>query len=370
MTTLTTGTTSRPGRDFAPFQPVPFWQRQGYLQTHLDFLLREISPTLSRREMMARVVEVISETADTKTFVLRPPRRWQGFQAGMHLPMALELNGVRTHRTYSLSSTPDQFRRHGTVAITVKRQPGGKLSNALFHNLQPGQWLHIGQAAGEFTLAKSSRDKLLFLAAGSGITPLFSMLTAQSGKDIVLMYYCRSPEEVIFALQLEQLARTQPGFTLVIQLSGQHGRIALPHLKRYCPDATERDVFLCGPGGFMTSANSVLDTLGVAADRRFCESFGLHINPTITDAGVAADVVFTRTGLQVKGDGRHTLLELAEQAGLTPKYGCRSGLCHECTCRKLSGVVVDARSGKTLGPDATEIQACIAIPQGRVEIAL
>lgn len=351
-----------------------FWQRSGYLQTHLDFLLREISPALAQKTLQARIVEVIAETADTKSYVLKLPRRWSGFTPGMHLPVAVQINGAWMRRTYSISSTPAQFRRDRTVSITVKKVAGGLVSNWLFDYGQCGDWLQIGEAAGAFTLEQSHSDKVLLLAAGSGITPFFAMLNAQpssqANRQIKLMYYCRRREDVIFARQLAELNTTHPHLEILTIVTSEEGRIDCRHLQRYCPDVAKRDVLMCGPSGFMAAATTALLAERVPAERILRESFGVSRDPSRVFDNQSAAVSFVRSSLKIDGDGSKTILELAEAAGLQPKFGCRGGLCHECTCTKLSGQVVDVRTGKPSRLDQEEIQVCIAVPQGTVEIVL
>lgn len=350
-----------------------FWQRSGYLQTHLDFLLREINPALARRTLQAKVVDILTETADSRTFVLKLPRRWRGFTAGMYLPVDVSINGALVRRTYSISSPPSQYQRERTVAITVKRVQGGRVSNWLFEHLQIGQWLQVGEAAGTFTVERASSANVLMLAAGSGITPFFSMLNASEhfAQNITLMYYCHYREDAIFAQQLTRLSAIHPQLTLVIIPTDVHGRINSTHLQRHCPDVAQRDVLMCGPEGFMSSATRLLAVEGVRHEQILRESFGFRRDPSVFNTPrYQADVSFVRSTVRIQGDGSKTILELAEQAGLSPKYGCRGGLCHECTCTKVSGQVVDVRTGKKSHLDQEEIQVCISIPQGPVDIAL
>lgn len=350
-----------------------FWQRSGYLQTHLDFLLREISPGLALKSQYARIVSITRETDDCKSYVLKLPKRWQGFTPGMYLPVAVLINGAWIKRTYSISSTPTQFQRNRTVTITVKKVAGGLVSNWLFDHARPGLWLQVGDAAGSFTLEQGSRDKVLLLAAGSGITPMFAMLQAeaecQSKRHIKLMYYCHQREDAIFAAQLALLNTTHPDLELLTIPTSEQGRIDSRHLQRYCPDLGLRDVLICGPAGFMETAGELLTAAGVPEQRIFKESFGVRRDPALVK-GQKSELSFVRSTVRIEGDGSKTVLELAEQAGLKPKHGCRGGLCHECTCTKLSGQVVDIRNGKSSRLDQEEIQICISVPQGPVEIAL
>ncbi|TVP59585.1 MAG: iron-sulfur cluster-binding domain-containing protein, partial [Halomonadaceae bacterium] len=344
-----------------------FWQRENALPIYLDFLLREVRPGWSRRVMMAKVVAITQETPTCKSYCLQPPGRWQGHSAGMHLPLAVEINGRWTRRTYSISSPPEQYRQQGTITITVKRIPGGLVSNWLFGHLRVGQWLRIGEAAGCFTLNATAAPKLLLLAAGSGITPLFAMINdpQASHRDLTLLYYCRHPGEVIFARQLEALASSRPGFRLVVVFSHREGPIDLPQLGRYCPDLAQRDVFMCGPQGFMDKAAELLQASGVTPERLFRESFGVRRPQSVPATEESpSPVVFLKTRLTVQGDGHSTLLELAEAAGLKPRHGCRAGVCHQCKCTKVSGQVVDLRDGRASGFAQEDIQACISVPRG------
>ncbi len=353
-----------------------FWERRGYLQTYLDFILTEINPQLSRLNLNAKVIEVIQETADAKTYVLKPPAHWRSkFQAGMHLQIGVEINGTRVRRTYSFSCAPSDFARSGTIRFTAKRIADGRVSNWLFNNLKPGQLIQIAPASGIFTLEQCSDANLLFLAGGSGITPFFSMLNEHlnepDSRTFNLIYYCRHQGDVIFAKQLDALQRRHSDrFSLNLVLTDDQGQMNREQLLRDCPDLTERAVLLCGPQGFMDAAQALLKELGVGAECIFQESFGTPVRLfTATDAGTS-DVRFTQAGLQVTGDGTKTILELAEEAGLTPKYGCRAGVCHECKCTKRGGQVMDVRSGEVSLSDEEEIQVCISIPVGPVEVNL
>jgi len=353
-----------------------FWQRQGFIQTYADFILTEIDPLLSRAVWNARVVEIIRETPDAKTYVLKPPARWKGFVAGQHFQIGVEINGTRVRRTYTLSSTPAEYARTGTIRFTTKRIQDGRVSNWLFDHLTPGTIIQIAPASGEFTLAASNGKKPLFLAAGSGITPFYSMLKQHLGQPktpaISMLYYCRNSSEVIFAEALAELQRQHPEqFKLTLVLTDTDGFISQAQLQQHCPDLAERTVFMCGPQGFMDKATELLAAEGIDAGTIIRESFGApYVRVSLDPSQRQSEVAFTKAGIELKGDGSKTLLEMAEAAGLTPKFGCRSGICHECKCTKRGGQVIDARTGKLSSPDQEEIQACIAIPVGPVEVEL
>ncbi len=353
-----------------------FWQRQGFIQTYADFILTEIDPLLSRTVWNARVMEIIQETADAKTYVLKPPLHWKSFEAGQHFQIGVEINGSRVRRTYTLSSTPAEFARTGTIRFTTKRIQDGRVSNWLFDHLTPGTIIQISPASGEFTLAAGTGKKPLFLAAGSGITPFFSMLKQHLGRSktpaISMLYYCRNASEVIFAEALAELQSKHPEqFQLTLVLTDDQGFISQAQLQEHCPDLAERAIYMCGPQGFMDTATELLTAEGVDARTIIRESFGApFVRVSLDESQRQSEVNFTQARLEVKGDGSKTVLELAEAVGLRPKFGCRSGICHECKCTKRGGQVIDARTGKLSSPDQEEIQACIAIPVGPVTIEL
>lgn len=359
---------------------------RGYTRAYAEFLLTELSPGLGRDRMMARVVSVIPQSVDSKSFVIRPPARWRGFAAGMHLPVAVEVNGSWCYRTYTISSTPEEFRNTGTVTLTVRKLPDGKVSGWLFDHVAEGDWLQVNHAAGEFTLAGSDSDApLLMLAAGIGITPLYSMLRDQAQKrpnrDVVMFYYVRGQSEAPFLGELQKLSHRMPGFTLVPVFTGgpsveiasndaDSGRISHHQLQSLCPDLGQREILMCGPAGFMSAAREILLAGGIGSRQLHSESFGIRGDSVVVSSG-PAEIIFSRSGKRHASEGTTgSLLDLAEQAGLKPKHGCRAGVCHQCKTTKFSGKVTDVRSGAVSGADREEIQLCVSVPSGTVELDL
>lgn len=171
----------------------------------IDDLLAQLHPTWSLGRIKARVLEVAAETPDTKTFVLRANRNWPGFRPGQHVGVEVEIGGVRHQRRYSLSAAPAVDR---VVAITVKRQPGGTVSNWLHDRLQIGDALTLAPPAGSFALPEPLPAGLLMLSAGSGITPLMSMLRtlvrAAAPLDLDFVHVTRRAQDAIFAAELAE----------------------------------------------------------------------------------------------------------------------------------------------------------------------
>ncbi|UZE96784.1 ferredoxin reductase [Alkalimarinus alittae] len=352
-----------------------FWQQEGTLQTYFDFLLTEIDPMFSIKRNAAEVTKIVNETADTKTFILRPSSRWSGFKAGQYINVEVEINGVTLRRNYSLSNAPMIFKEQQLVSITVKKVDGGRVSTHLHERLKVGDILTIGNAAGDFTLNHSTTvsptANPLFIAAGSGITPVLSMLNEIKEENhqqpITLIYYSNNVPSLIFEKQLHALASSMPNLSFFPHFTESEGYITAQQLLLDCPDISARAIYLCGPHEFMESVKTQSNDLGVAAKNILQESFGVPVLSNIKSS-TKGQVSFLNSGKSIASNGDKTLLELAESAGLKPKYGCRSGICHECKCTKNTGRALNKLTGELIPSDQTHIQACISIPVGDLSI--
>lgn len=352
-----------------------FWRSQGVASSYLDFLLSEMDPLWSQKQMRAEIVRIEQETPQCKTFVLRPARRWRGFEAGQYVNVGVNVAGSWLRRNYSLSLAPDQFDRTGLISITVKQVAGGVVSNALCEQAKVGDTILISDALGSFVLNHDTHEQRLFIAAGSGITPIISMLESQLRLDpeqaVSLLYDVRCPDDVIFAQRLEQLALRYPHFRYQMHFSATEGYLTQPIIQKSfgLGDASasiSRGVYLCGPEGFMTSVKTHLRALGILDSDIRQEHFSSPKHNR--HAQGAAQVWFEKSGRQIESSDGRTLLELAEQAGLQPKFGCRQGICHECSCARGTGALIDARTGQDIPEDQQVIQSCVAVPVGEVHI--
>jgi len=386
--------------------PSKILQSAGAFQSYTNFLLNEFDPLFAANRMAAEVIDIIEETQQARTLVLRPSIHWKGYTPGQYVPVEIDINGVRHRRHYSISSAPSEFKHANTIRISIKCVEGGLVSNYLHEQLSVGDLIYIGPATGDFTLnstllsrrptkisppesskkpnKRSSKKPLLFVAAGSGITPIMAMLEAlaEHGKQykeqqtIHLIYFAKSKSEMIFFDRLNQLAASLPGFRFLSHFTDTQGRVTEQVLKTDCPNLAEHQWYICGPQGFMDSVRNAASTLGIAKKDIKSEAFG---TPSTTLAlsdylnakkskPILGQVSFSASGKTIESKGKQTLLELAESAGLKPKYGCRSGICHECKCSKISGQVLNTLSGEII-PEAQQlIQACISVPIGDVSI--
>ncbi|KAA1175983.1 ferredoxin reductase [Marinobacter salinexigens] len=337
-----------------------------------DPLLEQVNPMWVQQYTPALVKQIINETSDTKTLVLKPAAHWEGFEAGQHVNICVEIDGVRHDRTFSLSSAPALWKKQGLVTLTIKRLPGGLVTNWIHDRLEAGTTIGLKEAFGEFRLPATPRP-ILFIAGGSGITPILSMLETMAADDyrapVTLLYFVRTSSDIIAREKLEALASRYPALTLTIIITHESDepRYLRESDLQAVPGLKARDVYMCGPGGLMDLAGSQLQNLGVKEDSIHKTFFAAPA--TVLDGGaVGGTVQFAKSQVEVSSEGDANLLEMAEAAGLSPRYGCRMGICHQCSCRKTSGTVINRITGQSSGPGEENIQLCVSVPQGPVSV--
>lgn len=324
-----------------------------------DRLLASVNPLWSMSECRARVVRVVEEASGLSSLWLRPNRHFKGFRPGQHALLELEIDGVRHGRCFSFSQAP---RADGLLRLTIKAKPDGIVSTAA-QRLQPGQIVRLSQAQGEFA-PSAQAGKLLFLSAGSGVTPMLALLQAERARcpvrDIVVIQCGRTRADTLFAGELGELCGELPNSRLWLHASAESGRLDSAALAARVPDWQERQTLLCGPDGFMRAIETMFADAGCAGQLR-SESFGRRVQPIdplapehTVSYGFPEQVFTVRAG--------ESLLDGAEQAGLQPRSGCRRGICHSCQCRKRSGSVRNLLTGQLSGPGEELIQLCISTP--------
>ncbi|MEJ1161229.1 2Fe-2S iron-sulfur cluster-binding protein [Prosthecomicrobium sp. N25] len=328
---------------------------------------------------------VLEETAEVKTFVFAAPEgRLFAYEPGQFMNLEVEVAGGVETRSYTLSSSPA---RPHTVSISVKRIPGGLVSNHLHDTLMPGTSVKAQLPLGDFTTARHRSPKYLFLAAGVGATPLMSMLRAEddlaTGADVVFLNAARRPEDLVFRRELETIAARNRSVRLAHVVTGQgrepwagfHGRIDRALLAAVAPDLLEREVFVCGPAGFMARVRDILGEAGFDMGRHHEESFAFGAGgpePEVPADPAAREyrITFARSGRTIACDGSTTILAAARKAGIALPSACTKGLCGTCKSKKASGEVEMKHQG---GIRPREIEAgmillCCSKPQSEVVV--
>jgi ferredoxin-NADP reductase len=311
-----------------------------------------------------RLLERRRESADAVTLVLQPGRGWGGCQPGQHLSIGAEIDGRRVRRSYS----PTAIRADGRIEITVKRVAGGKLSGYLCDDVPVGAWLDIGPSFGDLTLPAQLDAPLLFLAAGSGITPLMSMTRALAARGMLvpltLLYWARHRDELCFVDELRGLANERPNFKVAFLLTGEaanaadegQGRIDAAQLALHVPDLARRRVQACGPNDFVEAARVLVAPQALAfASEAFTP-------PRITDdsdATGSVQVTLAASQRVLTLPRGSSLLEALEAQGLAPAHGCRMGICNTCACGKRAGSTRHLHTGALEHEPVTALRLCV-----------
>jgi ferredoxin-NADP reductase len=335
-----------------------------------DDYLELINPLWSTEELRGRIERIHHETADAVTVLIKPGHEWEGHDPGQYLRIGVVVDGVHHWRAYSLTSDPG--RPDGLISITPKCVDEGVVSPFLVRHAKPGTIVRLGGVEGTFTLPDPAPERILFISAGSGITPIMSMLRclARTGKltDVVHLHSARTADDVIFGDQLSALDERHDGYRLTVRHTGTDGRLVPEHLDELCPDWRDREAFVCGPAEMLDAMEERWEG-DADPDRLHMERFQPIIggNPEEAEGGT---VRFLRSDVETECDGGTPILVAGEEAGLSLPHGCRMGICHTCTGRLCSGRVRDLRSGEIHGSEGEMIRVCISAPEGPVEVEL
>jgi glycine betaine catabolism B len=349
------------------------------------------------------VLNCYDETSDTKTFRLgRLDGQVFDYLPGQYITLSVVISGQEHKRSYSLASTSSH---PGVLEITVKRSPKGVVSNWLNDYLKVGDTLNVKGPYGKFSCAKrSTPQKILFLAAGSGIVPIMSMLRwladTEAQVDVTLLLSFQALYDIIYCQELHLIAARHKNIKLFITLTkepsvlnqwtGLLGRINEKMLNALVPDLPERAVYLCGPDAFMEDCKYYLQKLKLPAEHLFCESFTVNstqpivptmdqtISQTKAQASIQTSTIgrpsknttgnyrirFAKSSKTIVADGSVSLLELAEQSGISIDHECRAGNCGECMVKCLKGSVEMTEQAEIANFDRKKgwVYACCAYP--------
>jgi ferredoxin-NADP reductase len=316
-----------------------------------------IAPLRNPAVLRARIEEVRSETRDSVTLVLRPGRGWRPHEPGQYVRLGVDVDGVRLWRAYSVTCAP------GGLSVTVNAVPDGAVSNHLVRTARRGMIVQLEVPAGDFVLPVPRPDTILFVTAGSGITPVMGMLRSllHELSDVVVVHSAPVREAVVFGAELRALAAASR-ITLIERHTRADGRITPAELVELVPDLADRHTWACGP-------NEMLDDLGAhfaeagIADRLHVERF----RPTVIATGDGGTVTFARSGAVVEADGGIPILHAGEAAGVLMPSGCRMGICFSCVLPMTEGAVRDLRDGQittAVEGDNVLIQTCVSAAAG------
>ncbi|MDH4441532.1 MAG: hybrid-cluster NAD(P)-dependent oxidoreductase [Rhizobium sp.] len=319
-------------------------------------------------------IDVHDETHDVKSFTLASPQGKRiSFEAGQYFLFEPAIDEEENGRCYSISSSP---LRSNAITVTVKRVPGGKVSNWLHDNLKPGMELPASGPMGKFNRPKAG--KYLMLSGGSGITPVMAMARELADRaepvDVIFLHAGRSPLDLLFREELSVLARRMKGLRLIFlpevltgdpAWPGLNGRISTALLALVVPDIADRTILCCGPAPFMAAARAISADLGVSPERYLEESFDAAVivdlpTPAETLAVAATfKVEFVKQQKVLEVSAEQTVLSCAKKMGVRIPSSCANGICGTCKSKLVSGAVDMKHDG---GIRQREIEAGFFLP--------
>ncbi|UVT24730.1 ferredoxin reductase [Rhodococcus pyridinivorans] len=332
-----------------------------------DDYLHLLNPLWSARELRGRIVSVRQETPDSATIVIRPGWGFDfGYAPGQYIGIGLHVDGRWHWRSYSLTSSPTWDDK--VISIAVKAMPEGFLSSHLVGGVPEGTVVRLAAPKGDFVLPDPPPAKILFLTAGSGITPIMSMLRTLDRRavereldlpDVVHIHSAPTAENVMFRSELERFDATHDRFRVHVRHTREKGKFALSELDEVCPDWRERQTWACGPQQMLDDITAHWAAEGIE-DQVHLERFAVSRADT---SGSGGTITFAKSGKTVTVDGATTILEAGESVGALMPFGCRMGICQTCVVPLEKGHVVDLRSGKEHA-EGERVQTCISAAAG------
>lgn len=351
---------------------------------------------------LLRVTNIVDETADVKTFTFEATSSaCFDYRAGQYITLDLQTASGSLLKTYTISSTPS---RPMTISVTAKAQLGSIGTRWMFENLIPGSLVKAIGPAGQFTLERATRQSLLFISAGSGITPMMSMLRWLSdvypSADVAFIYCARSPSDIIFRDEISLMCRSMPNLSVNIVVqeraradawTGVTGLLDTSKLFSFVPSFRDREIYCCGPEPFMNHVRGMVLSNGASEIHFHQEAFTFAAaetakqdvglpgkNSAENSAGCDKDagkldghaVRFGLSSIEHFVEQDETVLQVAKRAGVSILSVCEMGLCGTCKVMKTAGSVVMDHNGGITDEEIEEgyILACCSKPSTDVEI--
>ena len=308
-----------------------------------------------------KLARIFQETPDVKTFrFVNPEGGALPFEhiAGQYINLKLAIDGKRVNRSYTIASSPT---RNAYVEISVKKAQNGYGSKHLHETWHEGQLISVSAPAGKSFFAGHEAQKVVLIAGGIGITPMMSVVRSLTDRgwtgQMYLAFSVRKKQDVVFAHELEDLQARHPNLHVLVTLtndpevewSGARGQLTAEMLAAFIPDVTRGPVMMCGPDPMMNGVRKMLVGMGIPdaeiTQEEFISTPPVRVAPGQPDPaeelpeGVTASLSFQKSGVTAEQPPELTVLEVAEEAGVTIPFECRSGICGQCKTRLISGKV-------------------------------
>ncbi|WOE32018.1 MULTISPECIES: ferredoxin reductase [unclassified Acinetobacter] len=330
-----------------------------------NFWLKKINPLWSINQALGKIIKKEVIANDTVSLTLRCNRHFRTGQAGQHHPVFVNIHGIRYERTYSLTSLDDQ-----TVLLTVKKVDQGKVSSWLVEQAQVGDLLEFGQPYGDMLLP--DQKSLLLLAAGSGITPMYSLIHAMFKSAVIhqtpvhLMYWVKKNQDSAFKAQFEAWAQQNSNFTFqcfFTQEQDPDARLNEMHLDDLA-EIEQRAVYACGPSGFTTQVEKLFHHADIIKTEAF------SMTPILNDDVGFVNITLTQSNKVLAIPKGQSILLGLEQHDIKPKHGCRMGICNKCACNKQEGSTKNLVNGMQNNEPGNFLKICVNSAQTDLTIDL
>ncbi len=329
----------------------------------VNFWLQKINPIWSVNQAMGQLVrkEHVAQEMVRLTFLVN--RHFQMGQAGQHHPIWVEVNGVRYERNYSLTQLDSKH-----VYLTVKKVSEGKASTQLIEHSQIGDCFDFGAPFGEMQL-NATQGNVLLLAAGSGITPMYSLckqaIAENNTQHIELWYWAKTPAQAAFQDEFARMAQQHPHLKVCFfytQAAPFDQRFGAMHLADV--DLSEQTVFACGPAGFIHT----VEELCSSAQQLQTEAFSLAALSD-DDLGMV-NITLAKSGQVLSIAKGQPILASLEQQQIKPEHGCRMGICNKCVCQKIEGSTKNLINGQANQEPGTLLKICVNSAQSDLVLDL
>jgi ferredoxin-NADP reductase len=338
---------------------------------------------LSGGPLILKLASITPQASDAKTlrFIVSDGRKLNA-RPGQFLTFSFLFDGMKVVRSYSICSSAA---RSAYIEITTKRARQGCVSVFLNDRASVGMTVEANGPFGGFCFDERKHDKVVLLAAGSGITPMMAMLRYMDDlcleTTVTLLYCVRTNSDIIFESELDRLRSSLQNFRYHVLVSQPHADWSGPcgHISREFIENTVSEIelshfFLCGPPAFMDASRALLTGLRVKPERIMQESFGNSASrsgqPVLAAAETGALVEFAQSGQTYAVRSGQTLLEAAEEHGIGIPSSCRQGQCGTCKIKLLAGSVrMDAEEGLDAESRAQRfVLTCVGHPDGAVKL--
>lgn len=328
-----------------------------------NFWLQKVNPLWSVDQALGKITQKKLVAHEMVSLTIEVNRHFKMGQAGQHHPVIIKVDGRRYERTYSLTRQDDTH-----VILNVKKVDQGLVSGWLHDQAKHGDLIEFGQPYGEMSLSQVQHP-IVLVAAGSGITPMYSLLKAHL-KDlqqpIELLYWVKKHQDVAFQQELNAWQTQYPHFKARIfftQDSEADARLNTAHAQALA-NIENCVVYACGPSGFVNTAEQVF------AEAKLFNSEAFSLTPVVSDETGFVTVTLAKSKQIVQIPRGQSILSSLEEQNIQPVHGCRMGICNKCVCNKAQGATKNLVNGSENTEPHNLLKICVNSAQSDLVIDL